>query len=308
VVARWRADLSETDSRLSRIEPEALEQRREELSGVIRSLRKLAPAGVVSAIRRLEQQLEKAVVDDHRLKQDSRLIEERLKGQDPEAILRFQAARDRCNQMIGRYRETLAGVLEELKATSAALRDAYSRVDEGNDPQIRALQADLDTLQRLGLVVEDALHRFVHELRKQVESEASNIFCELTTDKSYRGLAINDRYGLTIIDRTGNPVTVRSAGAEQIVAVSLIGALNRLAVKRGPLIMDTPFGRLDQKHRDNILRFLPELGEQALLLVHDGEVDPVRDLAVLRPKIAREYRIERTSTGDSVIQPGGIAA
>ena len=131
---------------------------------------------------------------------------------------------------------------------------------------------------------------------------ASGIFLKLTTDKSYSALSINESYGLTILDRDSQPVSVRSAGAEQVVALSLIGALNQLAVKRGPLIMDTPFGRLDSKHRANILRFLPSLGEQTVLLVHDGEVDPDRDLAPLRTEIDREYVITRTADGDSTLE------
>jgi hypothetical protein len=39
-----------------------------------------------------------------------------------------------------------------------------------------------------------------------------------------------------------------SAGSEQIVALSLIGALNRCATREGPVVMDTPFGRLDRRH------------------------------------------------------------
>ena len=68
-----------------------------------------------------------------------------------------------------------------------------------------------------------AVDVLVEELRRGVEAEATEIFKELTTDKSYRGLAINENYGLTILDKDGNTVEVRSAGAEQVVALSLIG-------------------------------------------------------------------------------------
>ena len=85
-------------------------------------------------------------------------------------------------------------------------------------------------------------------------------------------MRINDYYGLTILDSNGEEVRVRAAGAEQVVALSLIGALSRNAVRHGPIIMDTPFGRLDRKHRENILKFLPSLADQVTLLVQSGEV------------------------------------
>src|SRR5207344_3296982 len=110
-------------------------------------------------------------------------------------------------------------------------------------------------------------------------------------------LRINELYGLTILDSEGRDVAVRSAGAEQIVALSLIGALNRLAIKKGPVIMDTPFGRLDTKNRANILRFVPTLAEQVVLLVHGGEVDRQRDLAVVAARIDEEYVIDHPTSG-----------
>ena len=116
-------------------------------------------------------------------------------------------------------------------------------------------------------------------------------------------MRINDNYGLTILDDKGRDVEVRSAGAEQVVALSLIGALNRLAVKRGPVIMDTPFGRLDPKHRAKILQFIPSLADQVVLLVHEGEVDRQRDLDPIASRIARKYDILHPTSNRSEILP-----
>ena len=74
---------------------------------------------------------------------------------------------------------------------------------------------------------------------------------------------------LEILDEHHEAAGYRSAGQEQVVALSLIAALNRNARRRAPVIMDTPFGRLDAEHSQNILRFLSEMAEQVFLLVHD---------------------------------------
>ncbi len=134
-----------------------------------------------------------------------------------------------------------------------------------------------EDLQRL---LEKTLVRLRDDLRIVIQEDATKIFKQLTTDKSYSGLKINDYFGLSILDCNGNPVPERSAGAEQIVALSLIGALNKNAVRQGPIIMDTPFGRLDPKHRENILKFVPTLSNQVTLLVHGGEVNKDRDLRI----------------------------
>jgi DNA sulfur modification protein DndD len=142
-------------------------------------------------------------------------------------------------------------------------------------------------------VFDAAIDDFREQLRLEVEERATEIFRQLTTEPQYAGLKINERYGLDIVDDEGRVIADRSAGAEQVVALSLIGALNRSAVREGPIVMDTPFGRLDVDHRANILRFLPSMSSQIVLLVQSGEVDIERDLVHLEGKIARQYRLVR---------------
>ena len=63
--------------------------------------------------------------------------------------------------------------------------------------------------------------------------------------------------------------------------------------------MDTPFGRLDKDHRANILKFLPTMADQVVLLVHDGEIDRERDLAPIAANISAQVLIEHTSSNSS---------
>ena len=173
---------------------------------------------------------------------------------------------------------------------------------EKDEPTLQRLRIERDLYTQAEAVFEARIQDLIDELRTDVEREASTIFLALTTDKSYKGLQINDNYGLTILAANGDAVPVRSAGAEQVVALSLIGALNRLAAKRGPVIMDTPFGRLDRKHRENIMRFVPTLADQVALLVHSGEIDPERDLDPVRGHISAEYEIRHLESTKSKLE------
>ena len=122
----------------------------------------------------------------------------------------------------------------------------------------------------LAELFESAVDGFRDSLRETVGADASEIFKSLTTEQGYRGLMIDENYGLALLDSNGEAVPGRSAGAEQIVALSLIGGLNRAAVREGPVVMDSNFARLDRGHRRNVLRFLPQLGPQVVVLVHSG--------------------------------------
>lgn len=139
-------------------------------------------------------------------------------------------------------------------------------------------------------------------LRESVAQRAAEAFLKITTEQTYSGLRINNNYGLTIIDRESRPVEVRSAGAEQVVALSLIDGLNRTARKAGPIIIDTPLGRLDPRHRANVLAFLPTMADQVVLLVHEGEIDRSTGLEPLKTRIGGVYEIERISSSHSELR------
>ena len=67
--------------------------------------------------------------------------------------------------------------------------------------------------------------------------------------------------------------TKLSAGEKEILAISLIWALSRLAERDLPVVIDTPLGRLDTIHRTNIARnYFPNAGRQVILLSTNTEV------------------------------------
>ena len=151
-------------------------------------------------------------------------------------------------------------------------------------------------------VFSHSIEQLRDKLRERVEELANDAFKQMTTQKSYRGLEINDNYGLQIVDASGRHVAVRSAGAEQIVALSLIDGLNRTGRAAGPVLMDTPFGRLDLDHRDNILSYLPSVTSQFVLLVHSGEIRKDTDLAVIAERIGAIYEIKEVSSTQSRLE------
>ena len=85
---------------------------------------------------------------------------------------------------------------------------------------------------------------------------------------------------------------MRSSGA---LAMSLIGALSKCSVSNAPILMDSPFGRLDKTHRRNILGWLPTLAEQVVLFVTTGEYDENLDRSVIESDIAHEYDLVQES-------------
>jgi DNA sulfur modification protein DndD len=106
------------------------------------------------------------------------------------------------------------------------------------------------------------------------------------------------KFTLTLIDADGeelNPARL-SAGERQLLAVSLLWGLARVAGNRLPSVIDTPLGRLDSRHRQNLVeRYFPQASHQVLLLSTDEEIDDEL-LKRLIPSIAQTYTLVHDDT------------
>jgi len=216
----------------------------------------------------------------------------------------YNAKYDRWQRLCEQVRKLEAGITErrellrEKESEHAKKQEALNKVPDA-DPRL-ALEKGL--YRELSDLFEHAIVAFRDSLRESVGDDASRMFKELTTEDAYQGLAIDENYGCVLLDSHGSPVPGRSAGAEQIIALSLIGGLNAAAVREGPVVMDSNFARLDRGHRENVLRFLPHLGGQVVILVHSGEIDRELDLSQFGVSVARRYEIHRVSEMRSEIR------
>ena len=170
------------------------------------------------------------------------------------------------------------------------------------DADLETERARKDLCDKLRSIFAGAVDAYRERLRGKVEKDATALFIKLTSEPEYKALSINESYGLTIVHQDGSAIPVRSAGAEHIVALSLMGALQRNAPLRGPIVMDSPFGRLDQVHTMKVIQALPGMADQVMLLVYESELDPKQARNELEGKLRKEYRIVRRSARHSDLE------
>jgi len=193
---------------------------------------------------------------------------------------------------------------EQISKNENGIKRLEAELDRlGVTPEIEMIQRRRDMAKRAAELFESAVEVYRRSLKEQIEKDATSVFLALTTEADYGGLRINDNYGLTILHSDGKAIPVRSAGAEHIVALSLIASLQKNAPIRGPVVMDSPFGRLDDEHKRRVVRALPTIAAQSCLLVYRSEVDPevVRD--ELKSALGKEYSIGRVSARHSELAP-----
>ncbi|GGL03210.1 DNA sulfur modification protein DndD [Streptomyces flaveus] len=102
-----------------------------------------------------------------------------------------------------------------------------------------------------------------------------------------------DNFALTLTSSEGEPIDPGrlSAGERQLLAVSLLWGLMKVAGNRLPSVIDTPLGRLDSRHREHLVeRYFPHASDQVLLLSTDEEIDEYL-LGRLKKSVARTYTL-----------------
>lgn len=193
---------------------------------------------------------------------------------------------------------------EKIISIKNAIAGQYAKLEKaatGDDMLLAKKKADI--CEQIVAIFEEGIAKYRDELKTKVERDASNLFVKITNDPDYVKLIINDNYGLEIAHATGEIVPLRSSGNEHVVALALIGALHKNAPLHGPVIMDSPFGRLDPIHKKNITKALPALSDQVILLAYTSEIDEHLARDTLGAALKKEYRLERRSSFDTRIEP-----
>ena len=250
----------------------------------------------------IDRDIRAAEVGLQKAENDIERTEEKIAGHDTAELARKRVLHQEKLKEEGRLTESIKGAERDIAKTNEELAVARKSIEGLAGARSKRSTVKVGVIGEIEACFAASVERLRDKLREQVQSLASQSFKEMTTQKSYRGLEINNNYGLSIIDSTGRPVSIRSAGAEQVVALSLIDGLNRTGRAIGPVVMDTPFGRLDPKHRNNILRYLPTVTSQFVLLVHGGEIRPDTDLASIKSRIGAAYIIQEVSETQSTIE------
>ena len=271
------------------------------LGNAINKLSTIQTTGVGLTISSIEENVRKASVNLVGLETKRDDIKRKLEGHDQATISQNRIRYNQLMKRLGQVEDDIKEKGNQLLRLKSEATDYRRKISQVSGPQLNRLNREVEIYESLIAVFSRGIERLRNLLKKDIEIAATDVFLQMTTEESYNRLQINDQYGLSIIRDGDKEVPIRSAGAEQIVALSLLNALNKNAVRSAPVIMDTPFGRLDPQHRANVLKYLSTNVHQVILLVHSGEIDQAEDLGRISKYIDQEYRIERISGSRSSI-------
>lgn len=273
-----------------------------DVSAQLDTLNKIKGVNSKSRLISIDRDIRCAEVEMQRSENEIARIEDQIAGHDTAELARKRVLKDEKFKEEGRLTESIKNKNHDIQQVKEKLLFAQKAIEGLAGARTQKSTLKVSMVSCLEKIFQVSIERLRDRLRKRVEQFANEAFKNMISQKAYRGLVINDSYGLSIQDSQGRKVSIRSAGAEHIVALSLIDGLNRTGRAIGPIIMDTPFGRLDPKHRDNILNYLPTVSSQFVLLVHGGEIRPETDLASINHKIGAAYEIVEVTDTQSRIE------
>jgi DNA sulfur modification protein DndD len=151
-----------------------------------------------------------------------------------------------------------------------------------------------DFAKRLKEALGEVKKRLRQQKRKELEDAYNrHLSALLTSNNLINRVEINEHFELTYKDDQGNAVGMStvSAGMKQLSATVLLWALKETSGRDIPVIIDTPMGRIDRSHQNNLLEnYYPTVAKQVILLPTDSELDREK-YHQLKPFICQEYRL-----------------
>jgi DNA sulfur modification protein DndD len=190
---------------------------------------------------------------------------------------------------VGLERAACAGEIEKLEELLEGLGSDLEARSTQDDPLSRARRALRAAKEYLG-----RLRNAKTELLSTSVRDAFNTLSRKGEVLSGLSLAPEDGAIDKLISNKGEEIvpTSLSEGEKQVLALSYLWGLLSCDGREFPIVIDTPFGRLDSAHRRLIVEeFLVKDLSQVVLLVTDEEANE-RFESVVNGYVARRYHLD----------------
>jgi DNA sulfur modification protein DndD len=207
----------------------------------------------------------------------------------------------------GRNQERIALLATEISQLRKQVRDRKQNQSK-QQLAVKRTEAAQDAIDRLKELKQNQDILF----RQELQDTLSALYSEISF-KAYIP-RISEKYELNLVERVGNQEVLvgASTGENQILSLSFIGSVverirqwseNKLVMgpdsSTFPLVMDSPFGSLDEIYRRQVSKLLPGLADQLIVMASPtqwrGEVEEE-----MLPRVGREYVLVYNSPRDDL--------
>lgn len=213
---------------------------------------------------------------------------------EDELILEYIANKDTAeyditekNRNIGENNQQINKLKNDIIRINQQLVSLVRKVDINEQNKLKINKSN-EYIDVLNLFLDEQKNRHKESLEKTILSELKILMHKLNSkennnkfieDVKVTILATGQGMKITLSDQDDNEIRKESlsSGEKQIYISCLIKAILNESIQSLPIFIDTPLGRLDEEHRDNITRnYYPALSEQVILFSTNSEITPKR--------------------------------
>ena len=256
--------------------------------------------------------LRDAVDRRERLAQEQRDVQLKLQStSDDPLVAKVLEKKQQVDEKLGELNDEQNRLLSDIQRLEADFASRRRQIEDRQKE--REASTEAKRVVMLARKAQTALDEFIRKLHPEklhaLETNFNSMYERLRKPEDpVKSISVDEKtWEVVLSDEKGRPLERRvfSAGMKEMFALSLLWALARASGRELPIVIDTPLGRLDSKNRAALCRhYFPSAGHQVVLLSTDREVDQ-EWFSVLRPYVARQYRLDYDSETDStVIRPG----
>lgn len=237
-------------------------------------------------------------------------------GDSPEPdVQRREAARKELLKRRDQTRDARTRSQLEIERLETEIHRLRGEVDElaSKNQKAMKLVTRREAARQAAEMVRSLLKNYEGQAKAEVQ-EAVNKVLDKVARRYYR-LSIGDDFELLLLYMDGTPAP-KSGGENQLMSLAFIAALVDFARRRSeqlsnrffipatvaPLILDSPFGQLDDNYRGATAKFVPEMAPQVVLLVSSSQ-GKSEVISSLEGSIGKEYVLIAENTGPRADKP-----
>jgi len=229
-------------------------------------------------------------------------MKEKALGNSAELIKKRESVEeiiDELTEKIGEYK----GRIKDLEGSLESIKRAIDQHQTQNR-QINIAEKRVELCQNAIYQMEDIYDRLTLSVRKKLSEKVSSVFTSIIPGKD---ATINHNFELAITKEANGEInkTSTSTGENQVASLAFISSLVNLAKEWDeggksniftgagtyPVVMDSPFGSLDETNRDLISKYVQSLAPQVIVFVSTSQWS-TEVAKNLQPYIQHEYILQ----------------
>lgn len=202
------------------------------------------------------------------------------------------------NKVLGSLENQKTTYAEDIKSLKVRLNEIDKKINtvEGKLSSINKNQTKVNLLKK----TENVLKKYQQSLTSNkvalLQKEFENLFNKLHNKQDLISkIDIDEQtFDIKLQGATGKYIkkSSLSSGESEIYSIAMLWALARISGRNLPFIIDTPLGRLDSKHRENLINhFFPFASHQMIIFSTDTEID-MKYYKQLKDYTSHAYHLE----------------